>query len=110
MTLEALASQKSAPEQIAVFDWSGADNQAAIAEIWDAAAPAGVDVTVELNYFSARGPNLGSVVRSGLAQWGAEPSERIWLLIFYEVSPRAPSVLVALFNINELSPYYTDSR
>src|SRR5690625_3893404 len=104
MTLEALASQKSAPEQIAVFDWSGADNQAAIAEIWDAAAPAGVDVTVELNYFSARGPNLGSVVRNGLAQWGAEPSERNWLWILHDDSPPEPAALAALRNSIELSP------
>src|SRR5690625_615738 len=104
MTLAALASQKSAPEQVAVFDWSGANNQAAIAEIWDAAAPAGADVTVELNYFSAPGSNLGSVVRSGLAQWGAEPSERNWLWILHDDSPPEPAALAALRNSIELSP------
>src|SRR5690625_3974604 len=104
MTLEALASQKSAPEQIAVFDWSGADTQAAIAESWDAAAPAGVHVTVELNYFSARGPHLGAVVRSGVAQGGAEPSERNWVWILEGDSPPDPAALAALRNSIELSP------
>src|SRR5690625_2698544 len=104
MTLAALASQKSAPEQVAVFDWSGANNQAAIAEIWDAAAPVRADGTVRRNYFPAPRSNLGSVVRSGCAQRVAGPSERNWSWLLHDDAPPGPAALAALRNSIERSP------
>src|SRR5690625_4190992 len=87
MTLAALAVQNIAPAQVAVFDFSGANNRAEISQIWDGAAHHDPDSHPALEYLSVAGANLGAVMRAGLAQWGFEAGEDEWLWILHDDSP-----------------------
>src|SRR5690625_2240201 len=104
MTLEALASQERAPDQVAVFDWSGTDNRAEILKIWDDTTAESSSATPAFDYFELAGSNLGEVVRAGLPRLEVEPDDQNWLWLLHDDSPPEPAALRALRSSVELSP------
>jgi len=104
MTLEALASQERAPDQVAVFDWSGTDNRAEISKIWDDTTAERSSSTPVFDYFELAGSNLGAVVRAGLPQLEVESDDQNWLWLLHDDSPPEPAALRALRSSVELSP------
>src|SRR5690625_2173679 len=104
MSLEALASQERAPDQVAVFDWSGTDNRAEISKIWDDATAEHSSAAADFDYFAVAGSNLGEVVRAGLPQLEVASDDQNWLWLLHDDSPPQAAALRALLSSVELSP------